>query len=645
VGERPDPKTGQSAATQAQATRSGAGQSGRIRLRAGPLEAEFEPQSGFLRWVRVGGREVVRGVYAAVRDRNWNTVEPVVRDLVAEIAAHRFTLGFTADCRAPGIDFSWHGRLEGDPEGRITYRFSGSAAEAFESNRIGFCLLHPIARVAGRPCQVEHVDGAVEEGEFPARISPLQPFQDIRAVSYEPESGLRVTVRLTGDTFEMEDQRNWTDASFKTYCRPLGLPFPFTVPVGSTIEQAVEIRAERAGPITAVAAEPEGVAIDLLPAAGPFPAVGVGLGPDPVLPGGDLPAAVARLSPRYLRVDLNLSRPEWARTLRGADELATAAAAGLELAVHLDTAANANLAALAAAVASLASPIARVLVFQPGATCTPPGFAEAVRNALAHAAASPPIAVGTDAFFAELNRGRPDPAAADLVAFSINPQVHAFDEASIVETIEAQEEAVRSARVLADGKGIVVSPVTLRMRWNPNATAPVPEAEALAAATDPRQGSLFTAAWTVGSLRALAAGPVAAATYYELVGPRGILDRGGVFPVYHVLADACGPAAPRFVPTRSSAPLAAEAVGLLADGRLRLVVANLQPHGRRIVCRGLPPGRPVALRVLDAGTAALAATEPDRFRHHTTSVTTSSGGELQLDLHPYAVATLDEEVS
>ena len=29
---------------------------------------------------------------------------------------------------------------------------------------------------------------------------------------------------MSGDSFEMEDHRNWTDASFKTYVRPLALP-------------------------------------------------------------------------------------------------------------------------------------------------------------------------------------------------------------------------------------------------------------------------------------------------------------------------------------------------------------------------------------------------------------------------------------
>ena len=37
---------------------------------------------------------------------------------------------------------------------------------------------------------------------------------------------------MEGDTFEMEDHRNWTDASFKTYVRPLALPWPYTLQGG-----------------------------------------------------------------------------------------------------------------------------------------------------------------------------------------------------------------------------------------------------------------------------------------------------------------------------------------------------------------------------------------------------------------------------
>ena len=41
--------------------------------------------------------------------------------------------------------------------------------------------------------------------------------------------------------FEMEDQRQWLDASFKTYFRPLSWPLPYTVEEGSRIDQQVTL--------------------------------------------------------------------------------------------------------------------------------------------------------------------------------------------------------------------------------------------------------------------------------------------------------------------------------------------------------------------------------------------------------------------
>ena len=46
---------------------------------------------------------------------------------------------------------------------------------------------------------------------------------------------------MEGDAFEMEDQRNWTDASYKTYVRPLALPWGYTLAKGSRHEQSVRL--------------------------------------------------------------------------------------------------------------------------------------------------------------------------------------------------------------------------------------------------------------------------------------------------------------------------------------------------------------------------------------------------------------------
>ena len=60
-------------------------------------------------------------------------------------------------------------------------------------------------------------------------------------MTHEPVPGVRATLRMEGDTWETEDHRNWSDASFKTYCRPLALPWPYTIPGGTEIRHTVTL--------------------------------------------------------------------------------------------------------------------------------------------------------------------------------------------------------------------------------------------------------------------------------------------------------------------------------------------------------------------------------------------------------------------
>ena len=137
--------------------------------------------------------------------------------------------------------FVYDARIEGLASGKCSFHAEGASARDFRTNRVGFVVLHPLRGVAGRPMTIGHIDGSVETVTMPELISPDQPaFADPGAVA-EPVDGLRVTCRLEGDTFEMEDQRNWTDASFKTYVRPVALPRPFTVSAGERVAQSVTI--------------------------------------------------------------------------------------------------------------------------------------------------------------------------------------------------------------------------------------------------------------------------------------------------------------------------------------------------------------------------------------------------------------------
>ena len=120
--------------------------------------------------------------------------------------------------------------------------------DSFLTARCGFAVLHPLEGVIGRPAIIEHVDGAREQAVFPDLIAPSQPFKEIRAIEHPVAPGVAACCRMTGDIFEMEDQRNWSDASYKTYVRPLTLPWPYVMESGVRNRQSVELQITDSNP-------------------------------------------------------------------------------------------------------------------------------------------------------------------------------------------------------------------------------------------------------------------------------------------------------------------------------------------------------------------------------------------------------------
>jgi hypothetical protein len=117
------------------------------------------------------------------------------------------------------------------------------------------------------------------------------------------------------------------------------------------------------------------------------------------------------------------------------------------------------------------------------------------------------------------------------------------------DTLLAQPATVRDARVIAGRCAVQVGPIGFRARFNAVATGPEPPRPAgeLPPAADPRQGSVFGAAWTVGALAGLA--DADRVVLYDVVGRRGVTarvdepahpgfpgDPGRPFPVWQVLA-------------------------------------------------------------------------------------------------------------
>jgi hypothetical protein len=251
-----------------------------------------------------------------------------------------------------------------------------------------------------------------------------------------------------------------------------------------------------------------------------------------------------------------------------------------------------------------------------------------------------------------LNRGWPPTQALDLVCYSLNPQVHAFDNASLVETLKMQACTVESARQFTGGLPLAVTPVSLKPRFNPNATGPEPEQapDELPPEIDVRQASLFGAGWTLGSLKYLSESGVECVTYYETTGWRGVMEveggcpipekfcsiPGGVFPLYHVLADVGAFADGRVIPSVSSDPPSVEGMALEKAGQIRILLANLGPDFQ-------PDGLGAYVRVkrLDRTNAERAMRAPEAFRDEKGLLQETSGDKLELSLSPYAVVRID----
>ena len=461
------------------------------------------------------GVAIARAVSAVLRDENWDT--PAVHDLARTSAEDGEGILLTLTGRladdAPGMTFALALRLARD--GRATIGFRGAFEGAIRYNRAGICLCLP-PEFAGARYDGGAGDRAIA-GALPERIGPqllvdgklrgvIPPFDrlDMR------RAGLELDTAFTGDVFEMEDQRNWSDASFKIYSTPLATDWPFTAAAGQVVEQSVGLA----------------VRVDASAAALPparfervvLPSIGLQTPADaPLAAPAD---AVRALAPDHLRVDVDVPGP---LDLAVARVAAAATHAPVELAVRVTGEPAAELAELRRALDERAIAVARLLVVRPGEKTVDARAVDLVRAAFDGVA---PVGGGSDAYFAEVNRGPLDPAALDAVSFSISPQVHDPASTPVLETLPMQAEIVRSARE-AFGLPVVLSTVTLRPRFNPNATEPGGQALGGPDSVDPRQGTEFAAAWMLGAVAECAAEGAASLTLYEVDGPRGVLSADG----------------------------------------------------------------------------------------------------------------------
>jgi len=609
------------------------------RVTVGPLSFLYSTDG--LRRISWHGTEVVRAIAWPMRDENWGTYAATVLTETLEVgdaaATGRLTIS-VADGR-----LHCELRFRADRAGSLHLTLDmAPQGGAFRTNRSGFTVLHPIQGVAGSPLRVTHSTGAVEDTVFPALISPGQPVMDISGLRHDL-GGCTIDIAFDGEVFEMEDQRNWSDASYKTYCVPLVVPFGYDI--AAPTRQSITVTLD-GGSTAAASAAAEGIAFTT--AEGAAPRIGLAVEP------GWLPAAAARETVAALGASdllVRLTPGADASYLSGVRRLADALGAEIaaEIVLEPDDVPG-GLAGAAQALATAGIAPARVLALTEGylASHQPVGPWPAGPDPVAVCAAVRTVfpdaetGGGMMTSFTEFNRCRPDPAVCDYVTHGNTAIVHAGDDLSVIETLETLPQIFASAEALSGGKPYRLGLVSIGMRSNPYGAAVADnpgQIRQTMAKIDPRHRGLFGAAWAVGVLAATEGSRLASLCLGAPVGPFGLAyapqdypqegyDPGTarVAPVYHVARAACAMAGrPRIRLT--GLPPGVHGYAVSDAGRMQALIANVSdaPAALR-----LPASGQVAL--LDAESFGAAIATPDWVE----SAKISQGPDLALA--PFATA-------
>jgi len=523
------------------------------RLVAGALSVDVV--NGGARGLCWQGVEVIRAIDSPIRAANWATFPPEA----AEETLATNTSGFEFERRYHIADSALSCRLryKGGAHGFFSAQVELTANREFSTNRAGFTLLHPLAGLAGSEVIVLHADGSTESSQFPQLISPQQPVLNIAGLTYRV-LGINVSIAFKGEIFEMEDQRNWSDASYKTYCRPLSLPRPYVLAKGETVSQEVEVHLS--GNCVSGARETGRVdnVLQLAATAEKMPAVGLALD-GKSLPNAEEARIAAHAAPRILQ--LRLLPQDTEQTLVAAKQLMNVQTElEIEIVIPGNSPMDRHLEELAEKVRNASIRPARVMAlpeaylhsYQPAGPWpegpTPRDAALAARRWFPAAK----IGSGMLTNFTEFNRCRPDLQICDYVTHSTTAVIHAGDDRSVFESLEGLSHVFASARSLAGSREYRLGLISIGMRFNaygPDVLANPDQVRLAMAGVDPRQRGLFGAAWAVGALAATAGQNVASMALASPVGALGIIYRRAewtqpiyddgprlpVYPLFHVV--------------------------------------------------------------------------------------------------------------
>ena len=470
-----------------------------------------------IRNIRYEGVQIIDLLYTAIRPSDWSTLKSDEYAADLKMSGNDYEITITESFTS-ALVATTKVILSAGNTFSVEYELKGLAE--YSVNRWGICFCLDTADWMGasvlssgnsysllRDISPQRVVDGVVQGLFPESHKMQFIAADQRSLK----------VVSNGKVLEAEDQRNWTDNTYKIYSGSLKEPRPFTTSPGSYWKQNVNFEV---GVPKQNSADPTKILVREIEA---LPSIGLQFNSDSLLTPDDLEKALVLLEIDHLRVNAESLTPQ---------KIATTASNGLILETAL-LSSNQN-EILKAEVVQLSERVpagSRLLIQREGREVVE--AADLPKNESLNT-----YIPGTDAYLVDLHREKFE--FTNSVSYSITPTVHSTDTETIFKTLSTQKESIEFAQKYLAPQ-VFVSPITFSTRGNPE-TGHSRDQRINFADRDSAMHirTIEGAAWTLGSIHAVASAGAFSGSWHELFGEHGIIySQSGAIkfsPVFHAIS-------------------------------------------------------------------------------------------------------------
>ena len=470
-----------------------------------------------IRNIRYEGVQIIDLLYTAIRPSDWSTLKSDEYAADLKISGNDYEITITESFTS-ALVATTKVILSAGNTFSVEYELKGLAE--YSVNRWGICFCLDTADWMGasvissgnsysllRDISPQRVVDGVVQGLFP----------ESHEMQFIAADQRYLKVVSNGKVLEAEDQRNWTDNTYKIYSGSLKEPRPFTTSPGSSWKQNVNFEV---GVPKQNNSDPTKILVREIEA---LPSIGLQFNSDPLLTPDDLEKALVLLEIDHLRVNAESLTPQ---------KIATTASNGLILETAL-LSSNQN-EILKAEVVQLSERVpagSRLLIQREGREVVEAD--DLPKNESLNT-----FIPGTDAYLVDLHREKFE--FTNSVSYSITPTVHSADTETIFKTLSTQKESIEFAQKHLAPQ-VFVSPITFSARGNPE-TGHSRDQRINFADRDSAMHirTIVGAAWTLGSIYAVASAGAFSGSWHELFGEHGIiyLQSGAIkfSPVFHAIS-------------------------------------------------------------------------------------------------------------